>query len=306
MKIVKHPAMLFILLWAMACPGQVNGRKWNSAEQLVPKSTGKYSFAVIGDRTGAGPGSWAVLDRAIVEINAWNPDFAVHIGDVIEGGKTQAEIRGQWEEAFGHLKALKVPLFLIPGNHDIPNAAGYEVWKELFGSTFRHFKYAGAGFVLLNTEEGAGTINAGFGDEQLALLDTVLGSTPGNGRVFIFMHQPAWLFSGDRKTQWSAVEPKLRGKPARVFAGHLHILAGTVREGVPYCIVGPTGGKLRLAANPALGLLNHTTRVSVDGDSIRVEFSAPGGILPEKAARDAYERGLKGILLLRGSLENGD
>jgi hypothetical protein len=63
---------------------------------------------------------------------------------------------------------------------------------------------------------------------------------------------------------------------------------------------------LRLAANPGLGLLNHVTRVTVDGDSVRVEFSASGRILPERAARDAYERGLKSFLFLRGSLENGD
>jgi DNA repair exonuclease SbcCD nuclease subunit len=303
MKITKH---FFLLLWASACFGQVSAGKWNSTERLAPKSEGKYSFAIIGDRTGAGPDSWAVLDRAIHEINEWKPDFVVHIGDVIEGGRTQDVIRGQWEEALRHLDALEAPLFIIPGNHDIPNAAGYEAWKTLFGATFRHFSHAGDSFVLLNTEEGAGPVAAGFGDGQTALLDSVLAARRKHGNVFIFMHQPAWLFSGDRKKQWSAVEPKLRGISAAVFAGHLHILAETERDGTPYLIVGPTGGKLRLAANPALGLLNHVTRVTVDRDSVRVEFSAAGRILPEKAARDAYERGLKSFLLLRGSLENGD
>ena len=306
MRVTKHRANLLILLWAAACLGQVNVRQWNSTEQLSPKPAGKYSFVIIGDRTGAGPDSWGVLDRAIREINGWRPDFAVHIGDVIEGGRGQAEIRGEWGEAFRHLAGLRVPLFLIPGNHDIPNAAGYQVWKALFGRTFQQFDYAGDRFVLLNTEEGAGSIYAGFGDEQLALVDSTFRAAAGRGRVFIFMHQPAWLFSGDRKEQWSGVEPLLAGRPVRVFAGHLHLLAGTVRDGVPYCIVGPTGGKLRLAANPALGLVNHVTRVSVDGDSVCVEFSVSGRMLPEKAATDAYERGLKSFLLLRGALDNSD
>jgi len=303
---MKFRTVFLILLWAVACLGQAGVRKWNSTEQLAPKSAGSYSFAIIGDRTGAGPDSWGVLDRAILEINRWNPDFAVHIGDVIEGGRGQSEIRGQWQEAFRHLARLRVPLFLIPGNHDVPNEAGYQVWKSLFGRTFQQFDYAGDHFILLNTEEGAGSIYAGFGDEQLALLDSTFRAAPGHGRVFIFMHQPAWLFSGDRKEQWSGIEPLLGGRPVSVFAGHLHLLAETVRDGVPYCIVGPTGGKMRLAANPALGLVNHITRVSVDGDSMRVEFSVSGRMLPEKAARDAYERGLKSLLLLRGSLENGE
>jgi hypothetical protein len=303
---MKSRAVLLIVLWTVACFGQANVRKWNSVEQLVPKSAGGYSFAIIGDRTGGGPDSWGVLDRAINEINRWKPDFAVHIGDVIEGGRVQAGILGQWDEAFRHLARLQVPLFLIPGNHDVPNEAGYHVWKTLFGRTFQQFDYAGDRFVLLNTEEGAGTIYAGFGDQQLALLDSTFRTAPEHGRVFIFMHQPAWLFSGDRKEQWSGVEPLLRGRPVSVFAGHLHLLAEAIRDGVPYCIVGPTGGKMRLAANPALGLVNHITRVSVDGDSVRVEFSVSGRMLAEKAARDAYERGLKGFLLLSGSLENGD
>jgi len=304
-KIKIRFAVPFALL-AVFSFGQGHIRKWNSAEQLVPKSVRKYSFAIIGDRTGAGLDSWGVLDRAIGEINRWKPDFAVCIGDVIEGGRAQAEIRGQWDEAFRHLAALQVPLFLIPGNHDIPNAAGYAAWKALFGRTFQQFDYAVDRFVLLNTEEGAGTIYAGFGDEQLALLDSAIAPGSRNGHVFIFMHQPAWLFSGDRKTQWSTVEPKLRGVPASVFAGHLHLLAETSRDGTPYCIVGPTGGRMRLAANPALGFMNHITRVSVDGDSVHVEFSASGRVYPEKAARDAYERGLKSLLLLRGTWENWD
>jgi hypothetical protein len=306
MRKIKIGFAVPVVLLAVFCLGQNNVRKWNSAEQLAPKTAGKYSFAVIGDRTGAGPDSWGVFDRAIREINGWKPDFAVCIGDVIEGGRSQAEIRGQWEEAFRHLAALQVPLFLIPGNHDIPNAAGYAAWKALFNRTFQHFDFAGDRFVLLNTEEGAGTIYAGFGDEQLALLDSVLAPGAGRGRVFIFMHQPAWLFSGDRKKQWSAVEPKLGGISASVFAGHLHLLAEMSRDGTRYCIVGPTGGRMRLASNPALGFMNHITRVTVDGDSMRIEFSASGRTYPEKAARDAYERGLKSLLLLRGSWESWD
>jgi 3',5'-cyclic AMP phosphodiesterase CpdA len=300
-------AVPFILL-AVLCFGQGNDRKWNSIEQLAPKSVRKYSFAIIGDRTGAGADSWGVFDRAIREINGWKPDFAVCIGDVIEGGRSQADIRNQWDEAFRHLAALRVPLFLIPGNHDIPNAAGYTAWKSRYGATFQRFDYAGDRFILLNTEEGAGTIYAGFGDRQLALLDSAFmpGSRSGSRHVFIFMHQPAWLFAGDRMAQWSTVEPKFKGASTRVFAGHLHLLAETSRDGTPYCIVGPTGGRLRLAANPALGFMNHITRVSVDGDSTRVEFSSSGRIYPEKTARDAYERGLKSLLLLRGTWENWD
>ena len=115
------------------------------------------------------------------------------------------------------------------------------------------------------------------------------------------MHQPVWLFPGEMKSQWETEGPERSGIPYTVFAGHLHILAGERRNGAKYFILGPTGGNLKLAANPRLGLMQHITRVVVDGDSVRAEFLAAGRRMPESTAFDAYAMGLKTLLLMRGT-----
>jgi 3',5'-cyclic AMP phosphodiesterase CpdA len=293
-------------LFCLSAAGSGPNRDWNSPAQLADKNASSFSFVVIGDRTGAGPDSWGVLDRAIAETNGLKPDFAVHIGDVIDGGSTQSAMRPQWEDAFRHLDSLKVPLFLVPGNHDIPNPAGYRLWTERFGRAYQAFDFSGCRFIFLNTEEkqgpdAAATRNGGFGSIQTAFLRKAIRSGPAVKKIFIFMHQPAWVFDGPMKTEWDSIRPDSAGAPVVVIAGHLHVLAAEKRNGIRYYTVGPTGGNLRLAPNPALGLLQHITRVSIDGDSIRVEFFDSGRRLPESAAFEAAERGLKTFLLLRQS-----
>ncbi|MBN2201178.1 metallophosphoesterase [bacterium] len=278
------------------------GRDWNSPIQLHGKSPSSLRFVVIGDRTGAGPDSWGILDRAITETNRLKPDFAVYIGDLIDGASSPAVLKAQWDEALRHLDSLQVPLFLVPGNHDISNPAGRAAWIERFGVTRQTFDFAGSRFILLDTESEAPSGRGGFGPQQTAFLKKSARSGPHTGTIFIFMHRPAWILDGPLKTEWESARPDSGVVPILVFAGHLHILAAEKRDGIRYFSVGPTGGSLRLAPNPGLGLLHHITTVScAGGDSVRVEFLASGRRLPESAAFEAAERGLKTLLLLRQS-----
>jgi 3',5'-cyclic AMP phosphodiesterase CpdA len=292
--------LLFFGFFSLSAAGTGAGRAWNSPAQLAPKS-GSFSFVVIGDRTGAGPDSWGVLDRAIAETNRLKPDFAVHIGDLINGDSTPSVLRSEWDEALRHLDSLQVPLFLVPGNHDIPNPAGRAAWIDRFGSTRQSFDFARNRFILLDTESAAFSAQGGFGSEQMDFLKHAVRSGPPPKGIFLFMHRPAWILDGPLKAEWESARPDSGPVPVFVFAGHLHILAAEKRNGVRYYAVGPTGGNLRLAPNPALGLLQHITRVSSDGDSIRIEFFDSGRRLPETAAFEAAERGLKTLLLLRRS-----
>jgi hypothetical protein len=330
--------ILGLFLFISQVRAQNSGKLWNSPLQIVSQPQGRFSFVIIGDRTGAGPDSWGIFDRAVADVNRLKPDFAVDIGDVIEGASDPQMIHNQWNEAMHHLDLLRVPLFLVPGNHDIFDPNSYTTWKELFGSTFQEFDYGGDKFILLNTEErfsgwqppvgdprsavsdrdsafenqrsevrsqrsGSASRDSGFGIEQLSFIEQAIQNCPMVRRVFVFMHQPVWLFSGDLKNQWMTEETKLGGVSCSVFAGHLHLLAEEWRNGRRYCIVGPTGARLRFSANPTLGLLQHFTHITVMGDSVRVEFIASERTYPEATAVEAFEAGLKGFLLLRGKRE---
>ncbi|MYI93491.1 hypothetical protein F4083_04085, partial [Candidatus Poribacteria bacterium] len=89
----------------------------------------KFTFAIIGDKTGGGLDKWHVFDRAIDELNALKPDFAIMIGDLIQGDTTRKELLdSQWKEFWKHQSDLTIPFLPIPGNHDITNRVIYEDW----------------------------------------------------------------------------------------------------------------------------------------------------------------------------------
>jgi hypothetical protein len=291
------PLWLVLVHSAAAGPG----RSWNP--QAPPASQGSsFSFVILGDRTGAGPDSWGILDRAVAETNRLKPDFTVHIGDLIDGGSSPGMTARQWDEVAGHLDSLRTPLFLVPGNHDVSDPAGRAAWTERFGPTRRSFDFAASRFIFLDTETPSAAGRGGLGAGQTDFLRRALRAEPRPRRIFIFMHRPAWIFDGPLKREWESALTDAGSVPVFAFAGHLHLLAAERRGSVLCTVVGPTGGSLRLAPNPALGLLQHITRVRSEGDSTRIEFLDSGGrVLPETAAFDAAERGLKTFLLLRRS-----
>ena len=117
----------------------------------------KFSFAIIGDKTGGGEDKWHVFDRAIAEINALKPDFAIMVGDLIQGYTADIKkIESEWKEFWGHQSPLRVPFIALPGNHDITNRMMYDYWVDNLGRTYSAFTYKNCLFLLLNTEERHG------------------------------------------------------------------------------------------------------------------------------------------------------
>lgn len=299
----KHLRKRIILLSIMysICQGQVGLGQYNRVENLNAVPREKFAFAVMGDRTSEGPDSWKVFDKAIFEINQLRPDFVIMMGDIIQGGTgSRVAIEAHWDEARRHLDSLRVPLFFVPGDNDIYNAASYSAWKDIFGSTYTAFTYRNCRFILLNTEESHGTGEEGFGSRQMAFVEEEIRRNRDVRQFFFFFHQPVWISSGRFQSQWDRIESMLNGKSYSVFAGHFHVLASKNRKGHRHLFVGPTGAKMRLPRNPALGFFHHFTWVSVEGSTSHVAFIEPGNIHSEKTAIDAYERYMLGRLLLKG------
>ena len=100
----------------------------------------KFSFAIIGDKTGGGLDKWPVFDRSIDEINALKPDFAIMVGDLIQGDTRDLEqLAAEWKEFWHHESDLIIPFLPLPGNHDITNPVMYDYWKEHLGRTYSAF-----------------------------------------------------------------------------------------------------------------------------------------------------------------------
>lgn len=117
-----------------------------------PQRPQEFSFVLLSDRTGLPkPG---VFERAIEATNLLRPDFAIQIGDSIEGYITrQQQLDAEWAE-FDHMTApLQVPLFRLPGNHDISNRTMEADWRRRFGALHYHFRFRDVLFLVLNTQD---------------------------------------------------------------------------------------------------------------------------------------------------------
>ena len=76
----------------------------------------KFTFAIIGDKTGGGLDKWHIFDRAISEINSLQPDFAIMVGDLIQGVTTDiAQLDAEWEEFWQHESPLTSSVSPITG-----------------------------------------------------------------------------------------------------------------------------------------------------------------------------------------------
>ena len=244
-----------------------------------PQDEEKFTFAIIGDKTGGGEKNWPIFDQAMDEVSRLHPDFAIMVGDLIQGYITNLKvIDEQWKEFYEHANRIQVPLFFLPGNHDISNKVMYEYWTANVGKTYYSFDYRGCHFVLLNTEEGLMSDEVQFGSEQMEWIRSDIEAHLDSKHIFVFIHRPVWYSSGEKLAQWETVESWLEGLPYTVFAGHFHGLTYETRKDHRYFILGATGGDLSTSEVLELGAFHHYTLVTVDGQGVNVAITEPGSI----------------------------
>ena len=138
-----------------------------------------------------------LLDAAIEETNALEPDLVAIAGDLTTEG-----YRWEFEEAKGYLDRLECQnVVVVPGNHDAKNV-GYRHFEEFFG-----------------LREGAVTVNVPEGEAKIVALDS---TKPDLDEGEIGREHYAWIDSEFRN--WE------RGP--KIVIVHHHILAvpGTGRD----------------------------------------------------------------------------
>ncbi|MFC2172044.1 metallophosphoesterase [Acidobacteriota bacterium] len=201
---------------------------------------GDFTFVILGDRTGgAQPG---VYESIVNEVALLDPDMVITVGDQIEGyTEDEALLNSQWDEYFGILEALKMPVYLIPGNHDILNDVMEKVWRKRIGKPpYYSFNFEKVHFVVLDT--GRWESNDELSDKQVKWLENDLRKNRNAPLTVVFFHKP--LFS----------KTLVEGKPDRlhdlfkkygvdaVFCGHWHKFATDNFDGIHYTLVGSSGG----------------------------------------------------------------
>lgn len=271
--------------------------------QTAPRENIPFSFAIIGDTQGNAPATGRVGDI----MKELRPNFALHLGDVVDTGKDKR----QWvEELFRPCQELfgQVPLFPSIGNHE-KNDPNYYKYFSLPAPEYRYsFSWGEADFFVLDCNKPMGPES-----EQYKWLDDALGKSKAKWK-FCYHHHPVYssdnndfgdTFAGKR-SQFG--DPRLRPMAPVyekhgvdiVFCGHVHlyerthpILAGKLdgTNGVVYVTSGGGGGSLEnFTPTPvwfkaANRVDYHTTFVNIRNKTLELRAFDKDGILFDQYLR---------------------
>lgn len=169
------------------------------------------------------------LARAVAHLNAMTPrpDVVLATGDLAERGES-----AEYARLRGLLDALRMPLFLIPGNHDR---------RDTLTAAFDHHRYLprDGGFLQYTVEDwpvrlvGLDTLVPGASGgqlcgERLAWLDAELARAPERPTL-LFMHHPPFVTGiaamddmGLEGGSELAAVVRRHPQVERIVCGHLH------------------------------------------------------------------------------------
>ena len=313
-KLVSFAKAVVILVFCFTVTDTLTAETPNFPERIsiverpFSDDPDKFTFAIIGDKTGGGYDKWHVFDRAIDEINVLKPDFAIMVGDLIQGyTDDRAQVESEWKEFWQHQSDLIIPFLPLPGNHDITNPMMYDYWQKHLGRTYSAFTYKGCLFLLLNTEEKHSLPEGGeswpgtwFGDDQVAYMTDELARHNDVRHTFVMLHKPAWLHED---SGWSQIEEALADRAYTVFAGHYHNLTLHTRNDRRYFVLGATGGGFTEREVREYGAFDHYSIVTVDGNEINVAIVEPGNIYPADLSTAEFKAQLRELVTIQSDLK---
>ncbi len=252
------------IAWSLSASGLL-------ASRAAEAATSNFSFVQISDShigfaQPANPDVLATFTKTIAAINAMpeQPAFVVHTGDVTHLAKA-----AQFDAAKQALGALKAPLLVLPGEHDVIGSP-----KE-FSSAFARkdapngwfsFDQGGIHFLSLvnvfNFE-----VDGKLGNEQLDFVDKDLKAQKASTPIVVFGHVP--LYALYPKWGWTTEDG------SRVLAALHRFDAVTVLNGHIHQIIQHTEGNIRFATaaataypQPAPGTAAHPGPLKVPDDKL--------------------------------------
>ncbi len=216
---------------------------------LYPNATQNYAGGLQQQKN-----SVALYEKLIEQLNAFEPEFVIHGGDIVSGGNSFDMSAEEYEAALDTIKILgerlKMPCYYIPGNHDLdPETGSKASYLERFGingmgSTC--FVKENVRFILLDSQEVPKDLTHGYvSTNQLAWVEREMKKAADYGEEIIFFsHQlpfPSVEFQGvgsriANSAEIIEVVAPFEKQILGFFCGHLH-LNRVFREQGMLCIV---------------------------------------------------------------------
>jgi hypothetical protein len=183
----------------------------------------------------------ATFREAVAKVKALpqQPDFLIHTGDV-----SQLSRDDQFDDADQILKQTGLPVFFIPGEHDMLDPDGGKAFLSRFGkgsqgAGWYSFDHKGVHFVaLVNVADLKPGGMGNLGAAQLQWLKADLAARSSSTPIVVFAHIPLWTVYADWGwgTDDSAEALKLLARfgSVTVLNGHIHQITQKVEGHVAF------------------------------------------------------------------------
>ena len=200
--------------------------------QLAAVASDPFRFALFTDThiSISNPTAAEDLRNAIGEVNALqNIDFVLVDGDISNSGDTAS-----LEEAKRLLQTLKMPFYIVPGNHDFRwnTGTGASGFIHVFGDDkfiFTHKDMVFAGFATVPLNHDA--LNATIQQADIDWMKKALNKAGKKKPTFIVTHYP--LLTGD-VANWKEMTDVLHKFNVKaILNGHYHRNVLLNYDGIP-------------------------------------------------------------------------
>lgn len=191
------------ILWTVS-GGLAASVPLGGAEAATPKVASSFSFIQVSDShigfaKDPNPDARATFREAVAAIRASTakPAFILHTGDVTQLSRPQ-----EFDDADQILKEAGLPVFHVPGEHDMLDEGQGQAFLDRYGQTpagkalgdgWYSFDHGGVHFVgLVNVKQLKAGGMGHLGDEQIAWLTRDLAGRPASQPIVVFTHIPLW------------------------------------------------------------------------------------------------------------------
>ena len=260
----------------------------------------QISDSHVGFDKPANPNALGTFQEAIAKINAMPkpPAFIIHTGDITHLSKDK-----EFDDADQAMKALKPPVHVIPGEHDVADADNGKLYLDRYGKGTKgkgwySFDVGGVHFIALinvfNFEPGFKSAGlAKLGDEQLEWMEKDVKGLAASTPVVVFAHLPLWTIY--QEWGWGTEDaPRALGYLKRfgsvtVLNGHIHQIQQKVEGNVSFYTArstafpqpapgsAPAPGPMKVPAEQLHSVLGVRTVNYVRGDSPLAVVETPLG-----------------------------
>ena len=284
---------LILTLVLIAGLGALGWRAWRSETVkdirsiFVSNNTntaGGISFAVIGDNEGEN----SIYNSLIQKIsNDKSIQFVLHVGDATSQGSAEELAALQ---TLHQKLGLTVPVYAVPGNHDIKTDPSRKAWTDAIGDPWRSVEIGNIHLVLLDNADR----KVGFPAEELDWLEQDLTAVPAGKSIIIAYHRPfnyplASIVGDDETT----ASQKTNERFLNIIKKYpiVHIFTGHIHTSLDYTMT---------LVKDANGNVIISVPVTISGGGGQPPQAGFGGLLPEKyhALKVLVNRGLVTTLII--------